>query len=402
MNVFYIFWYIFQTWIAIYLALPLVFLLIYQFKKITHSQFDISKKPIVYKKDFDFAVIITVHKQTMLVPALLDSILKQQYEHYTIYVVADCCDGSSIPQQNENVIILQPQVDLNSKIKSIDYAIDHFRKQHDALVIFDPDNLVHPQFLYIVNQYFQKGYRAVQANLKPKNTDSVYARLDSIGDTFYNFTEREIRMELGLSSAIWGLGICIETILYKEIIYDNHLGGFDKRIQAYLAQKIPQLAFAKEAFVYDEKVSTGKALEKQRTRWIHAYFKYLKLSWKVFLHGIKKVNFNVIFFGFINLRPPFFILIFLVLISCVINYFIHMHLFITWMVIVLMFVVSFIIIVSMKSTDKRTARSIFFIPLLIFRQLSALTKIKKANKTFLKTENNKLVYIEDLLRNEPV
>lgn len=397
MNIFFIIWYVIQSWIAVYLLMPFIFLLIYLFKKTTNTRFNILKKPVVFEKDFDFAAIITVHNETHLVPALIDSLLKQHYSRFTIYVVADNCDPSSIPQNDERVVVLHPETSLNSKIRSIDYALERFKKSHDALVIFDPDNLVHPDFLSALNQYFQRGYKAVQGFLKPKNTDSVYARLDSIGDVFYNFTEREIRMELGLSSAIWGLGIAIETQLYKKIVYDNLLGGFDKRIQAYLAEKIPQLAFAKEAYVYDEKVSTGQAMEKQRTRWINAYFKYFRLNWKVFWRGIRMMNFNVIFFGFVNLRPPFFILILLVLFSSVVNYFIHLHLFVAWMVILLLFIASFVIIVSFKSTDRKISQSIFFLPLLIGRQIMALAKLKRANKSFLNTEHSKLIYIEDLI-----
>ena len=397
MNIFFIIWYFFQSWIAVYLLLPFIFLLVYFFKKKTNTRFNILKKPIVHQNDFDFAVVVTVHKETHLVPALIDSLLKQHYSRFTIYIVADNCDPSTIPQSSGNVVVLQPEPNLNSKIRSINYALDHFKNPHDALVIFDPDNLVHPAFLFVINQYFQRGYKAVQGFLKPKNTDSVYARLDSIGDIFYNFTEREIRMELGLSSTIWGLGIAIKTDLYKQIVYDNHLGGFDKRMQAYLAEKIPQLAFAKEAYVYDEKVSTGKAMEKQRTRWIYAYFKYFQLNWKVFWHGIRKMDFNIIFFGFVNLRPPFFILLLLVMLSSVVNYFIHLHLFLAWMIILLLFIASFVVIVSLKSSDKKTIQSIFFLPLLIARQIMALVKVKRANKTFLNTEHNKLVYIEDLI-----
>lgn len=345
----------------------------------------------------DFGVIITAHKEADLVPALIDSLNKQRYQHYRVYVIADRCE---IPKENfsdNRVSILQPPSSLDSKIRSIQYAIDHFTRSHDAIVILDSDNLVHPDFLGALNLYFTKGFKVVQANLLPKNSDSMYARLDSIGNVFYNFTEREARMELGLSSAIWGLGVAIDTDLYKEIVYENHLGGFDKKMQACLVQKSDQMAFAREAIVYDEKVSSGQALEKQRTRWIHSYFKYLKLNWIVFKNGIRKRNADSILFGFLNIRPPFFILIFLVLIACFVNYFIHIHLFIAWMVMLVLFCISFTIIVSMKTHDKKMVQSILFLPLLVIRQVFALLKMKRADKSFLKTEHTKLVYIEDLI-----
>jgi cellulose synthase/poly-beta-1,6-N-acetylglucosamine synthase-like glycosyltransferase len=382
-------------------VLPFVFLLIYVFKKVSSSQYDISKQKIIDQKDFDFAAIITVHKDPSLVPALVDSLLKQNYHRYLIYIVADACD---IPVQFENprIVLLKPETDLNAKVRSIDYAINHFQRQHDALIVFDSDNLVHPQFLSVLNQYFQRGYKAVQANLQPKNTDTLFARLDAMGNIFSNFTEREMRMEIGLSSAIWGSGIGIETALYKQIVYKDLLGGFDKRVQSDIVRKNSQIAFAKEAIVYDEKISTGASLEKQRTRWIYTYFKYFRLSVKTFLLGLKRFNSNLSFFGFINLRPPFFIVFFLGSILAFVHYWIEPTLFLSWIIILSSFVLSFLIIVLLKTNNRKALWSVFFMPLFIVYQITALFKIRKAGKAFLKTEHSKLVYIEDLLGNESI
>jgi len=397
MKLFFIIWYVFQFCIAFYLCIPCILLLIYSVKRLAGKGFDIRKKKALTSRNFDFAAVITAHKDLSLVPALIDSLLKQEYSNYHIYVVADHCIDVSIDVSDSRVTVLQPPSFLDSKISSISFALDSFRREHDALVIFDSDNLVHPRFLFELNQYFQRGYRVVQSNLQPKNVDSIYARLDTIGNTFFNFTEREARMELGISSAIWGLGIAIDVKLYKNIIYRHHLGGFDKKVQASLIEKTEQIAFAREAIVYDEKVTSGEALETQRTRWINAYFRYFGLNLSVFKKGFNSRKPAMALFGLLNLRPPFFILIILVLISCAVNYFIHLHLFIAWLVILAIFGISFITIIARRSRDRRTVGSIIYLPLLISRQLFALAKMGRANKSFLKTEHTKLVYIEDLI-----
>jgi len=399
MSLFFIIAYLLQLWMAIYLVLPFIFLLIYAAKKISRTRYNISKKTDVHPADFDFAAIITAHQDISLVPALVDSLLKQHYTNYLIYIVADNC--ADIPVYDDpRVVVLKPATALNSKVRSIDFAISRFVRPHDALIILDSDNLVHPRFLPVINQYFRKGFRAVQSNLQPKNSDSIFARLDAMGDTFHNFIEREIRMELGLSSAIWGSGIAIETELYRQIIYDSLLGGFDKRIQADLVRKIPQLAFAREAIIYDEKISSGASLEKQRTRWLHAYFKYLKLGWQTFTLGLRQANFNLAFFGFVNLRPPLFLLFCAAATICIFNYWTRPWLFFSWLTILFLFVFSFLAIIVLKSTNKKTIWSIFFMPVFILYQLAALVHIRRARKSFLKTDHNKLVYIEDLVPNE--
>lgn len=397
-----ILWYLFQLWIAVYLIIPTILLIIYTIKKqfIKYRHIQVRKPKL--EQSFDFAAIITAHKDVALLPPLVDSLLKQSYNNFLIYLVADACDMQEIRFNDPRIVVLKPEIDLNSKIKSIDYACNNFQRPHDALVIFDSDNLAHPALMQTLNLYFKQGFRAVQSNLQPKNTDSLYSRMDAIGDAYYNFTEREARMELGISSAIWGLGIAIETNLYKEIIYQNFLGGFDKRIQADLVMKIPRIAFAKEAIVYDEKIADGGALETQRTRWINAYFKYLSLSWTVFLHGFKTANFNRIFFGFINLRPPLFLVCGFAFLFFVLNLLLNPLMATAWAGIAVLFVLTFIAIITSNVADKKVVNTLFYMPLFAFRQLLALFKIKRANKTFLKTEHTKLIYIDDLLKHESI
>src|SRR5437763_5877129 len=109
MNIFFVIWYIFQSWIAIYLALPFLFLLVYLFKKLSGTQYNINQRPTVFTRDFDFAAIITAHKDMRLVPALVDSILKQKYLNYIIYVVADGCDTVNLPLNQVNIVVLRPE-----------------------------------------------------------------------------------------------------------------------------------------------------------------------------------------------------------------------------------------------------------------------------------------------------
>lgn len=398
MNIVYTIWHLIELWMAIYLLIPFMLLIVYLFKKWKRAPYDVSKQPDIHDKNFDFAAVITAHKSSLLVPALVDSLLKQQYECFTIYVVADGCVVDASQFNDPRVIICKPSFPLNAKIKSIDFAIRNFIREHDALIIFDSDNLVHPKFLSVVNQYFRKGFRAVQGNLQPKNSDSRFAQMDAMGDLFHNFTEREARMELGFSSAIWGSGIAIETALYRGIVYGHEFGGFDKRMQADLVRQIPQLAFAREAILYDEKISNGASLKLQRTRWIYAYFKHVGLGWEVFREGLKRKNANLIFFGFANIRPPFFLLCLFGCFVCVLNYTTIPALFYVWLIVLGLFALSFLLIVFIKSRDKKMILNVFLLPVFIIYQLAALFNIRKAGKAFLKTEHHKLVHIEDLLR----
>jgi cellulose synthase/poly-beta-1,6-N-acetylglucosamine synthase-like glycosyltransferase len=388
-----------QLLLAAYLLQPTFLLLIYGMKRLFGSLF-VSRKmeDEVNEKEFSYALIITAHKNLQLVPPLVDSALRQTYRRFKVYVVADDCEHGDIGFNDDPAVkVLLPSDALHAKIRSIDYAIRHFDEPHDVLIILDADNLLHPNYLEELNKYFVKGYRAVQTNALPKNVDSVYAQLDAAGGYFNGFVDRHMRMEMGLSANICGFGTAIETNLYKQIIYRNFLGGFDKKVQSDIVKLIPQLAYAEKAKVYEEKVDTGDAMETQRTRWINAYFRYFTNGWNVFMTGVQRGNFNLMFFGFNLLRPPLFLQLGGAAFFALVNYWISPAWMFGWLVAMALFPLSFIGIVAVMSTDKKVLGAFFYLPMVVFRQVKALLRIGRANKAFLQTQNNKIVYIQDLL-----
>jgi cellulose synthase/poly-beta-1,6-N-acetylglucosamine synthase-like glycosyltransferase len=390
--------YIINIVVAAYLVMPVLLFAIHWI--IPNRKQLIQKYSVICRKDFDFAAVVTVHQDTRFIAPLVDSFLKQDYPNFIVYVVADDCDIAGLSFDDERIKILKPEPALHAKVHSIKFAVDHFEREHDVIIIFDSDNLVHPQYLKKLNGYFQRGFRAVQTHMLSKNTDSVYARLDSIGHIYNTFMERQVKMELGLSSAILGLGIALETNLYKEIFYKDTLGGFDKKLQAELIKRTSQIAFAEDAIVYDEKVESGTALEKQRTRWIAAYFKYFNENLKMFLAGIRRFNFNQFLFGFTMLRPPLFITLmaaFVLMIGC---FFLSLFAAFLWVMLFFLYALVFVLVVITQSRQKGMGYALLHVPKIVFRQILAFTKIKKAKREFLKTEHQQIIYINDLLKNE--
>ena len=398
MSVATIFFILLQLIFAIYISLPTLLLLVYGFSKLFKFEPLTAREEKYIDKNFDFAIVITAHQEHAFIAPLVDSILKQTHKKFGIYIVADDCYIADLEFSDERVKLLKPATPLHSKIKSIELAITSFRMGHDAILILDSDNLIHPSFLAVMNSYFRKGYKVVQADFKPKNIDTDFARMDAIGDIYNFFVERESRMYMGISSAIWGSGIVVDLALYKEVKYTNFLGGFDKKLQSYLVQRVRHIAFAPEAILYDEKISNGSSLETQRTRWISSYFKYFGESWQIFFNGLKKANFNLVYFGFITLRPPLFIVLGICIFFTVINYFVSYSLFYVWLVLLFFFCLSFFLIVIIKAKNMSFVMTMLKLPLFMLRQVFALLKLRNAKKEFLKTKHTKLLYIDDLLR----
>lgn len=391
--------YIFNFIVAFYFVLPVILFILHYLLGGSKNNY-LERYKLITESSFDFAAIITVHQDTKFIAPLVDSFLKQNYSNFIVYIVADDCNLTAISFTDNRIIFLQPENALNSKIKSIQFATDNFKRKHDAIIIFDSDNLVHPDYLKNLNKYFQRGFRVVQTHMLSKNIDNTYARLDSIGHIYYTFYERKIKMQLGLTSAILGLGIAVDLDLYKEIKYDDTIGGFDKKLQAQMARKVKQIAFAEDAIVYDEKVENAAVLEKQRTRWIYSYFNHFNESCLLILTGFKNLNIGQMLLGATMLRPPMVLLLLSMMVLLLLSIFINPILLYIWFIIIVLYILNFILTIATQSQQKGMLQSVKYIPLLLFSQIKSLIKIKKAKKYFLKTEHKKVIYIDELLKNE--
>jgi hypothetical protein len=399
-----ILWYIyilFQAFLALYLIHPFILILLFIIKRtLRFKQNDILPAPVT--KDYQFGIVITAHQETVFIPPIVDSLLKQNYPHFNIYIVADDCDISNLHFDDPRVNILKPPVAFNTNSKSIAYAVEHFKDNDEVLVIFDPDNLVHPKFLEIINTYYNKGYEAVQGNLQSKNTQGKYAKIDTIGNLFNTFIDRDIRSELGLSVSIWGCGISVNADVYRKISYDtrSQMGGFDKKMQAEIVKSGSTIAYAPAAIFFDEKIIDGRNFEKQRIRWISAYFKFFNESLNLFFTGIKRMNFNMAYFGYNLIRPPYFILVLAAILFIKLNFFIHKGLMLGWLIVLSLFIFSFVIIIIFKAANKSISKAIWYMPLFFFHQVRSLFKIKMNKKSILKTSHSQVLYIDDVLKNE--
>ncbi|MDX1956251.1 MAG: glycosyltransferase [Chitinophagaceae bacterium] len=347
----------------------------------------------------DFGIIVTAHEDTRFIDPIVRSLLQQHYSTFHIYVVADQCDPARLPiYPGLPVSILRPEQAINSKVKSIRYAIGQFVRRHQALVIFDVDNLVHPDFLKEVNHLFQQGYKAVQTDFRAKNLNTPFARMDAIGDLYNFFVDREARASIGLSAAIWGSGIAVDLDIYESVTYSDDLGGFDKKLQLHIIQKAGAIGFTTKGFLYDEKISSGVALERQRTRWMSSQFKYFKVALGLLGRSLLRLNLDHFFFALNALRPPlviqFGLFLLVILLNMVVGQFALAGIAAG---VLFLYAVSFYLIVGIRSRWNREIMGTFLLlPAFAARQFAALLKIKQARKSFLKTQQEQVMYIEDV------
>lgn len=386
---------IIQFWLMTYFIFVIIGVIIDLFKIKTTPKINFQQSQL---RNYNFAVIITLHQDTKFLNPILDALLKQNYSEFGIFVVADdCAPINSLLVKHEKVNIIYTLHPLHSKIKSIQFAMEQIPSTYDAIAIFDPDNLVHPDFMRVMNAYFNAGYKAVQSNILPKNFDTSIAKLDAMCDEYYNFIDRYIPSEINLCAHISGRGTVVDINIYKSIVYTKFLGGFDKKLQLELSKKTIT-TYASKAILFDEKISDAKSLQHQRTRWINTYFNYFKESFHLFLHAIKQRNFRQLFFAFNNMRPPLFIQILLMIFFIIIDLFFNQTLLLIWLIVLITYSLSFLYISSKLYKLSTCLKSAMLIPVFFIRQIRALFNIKKANKKFLQTLNQQVVFIDDILK----
>jgi glycosyltransferase involved in cell wall biosynthesis/cellulose synthase/poly-beta-1,6-N-acetylglucosamine synthase-like glycosyltransferase len=393
----------FQLFIIFFLLLPFFntfFSLLVPRKKLKKN----------FDKKYDFAAVITAYKDIDIAIPCVDSILKQKYENYIIYLVADQCDINKIDIKNDKLVVLNPEEKLGSKVKSIKYAINNFKRKHEAIIVFDPDNLAHPHMFAKMNLYFNNGYKAVQGRRTAKNVDTVYACLDAMGEYYYNYVTKYAPYNLRSSSPIAGSGMALDYDIYVNHLNDQEISSNinkvivaeDKLLQAEIVAKGHQIAFARDAIIYDEKVSSGSQVERQRTRWINSYFKYSIKAIEIIIQGILNFSWNQFLFGLNIFLPPLFLLVLTSGFFFVLNFFVDKEMFLVWLCAIVIFFLNFNIALLLSNIEKEIWKSMWGIPLFMFNQIMALLKIKRSNKEFMETEHTQLLTIDDVLKQKGI
>ncbi|WP_231459344.1 glycosyltransferase [Pedobacter sp. Leaf132] len=380
-----IFWIVIQVLIGYHLVLPIILFLFYKFKRNTGKPGDIT--PTFYENDY--AIIVTAYEQVDLLPAVVESLLKIDYNNYLIYIVADNCDITNLNFVDDRVILLRPETILASNTKSHFYAIKNFKRKHNILTIIDSDNIVDKNYLKQLDAYFEMGFEAVQGIRAAKNLDSTFACLDAARDIYYHFYDGEILFKLGSSATLAGSGMAFTTSLYKNCLENLNISGagFDKVLQAQILKQDKRIAFAKDAIVFDEKTSQSEQLVNQRSRWINTWFKYFGFGFNILGLGLRNLSINQILFGLILLRPPLFMFILSAILFGFIDLFIFPLQSILWFIALIIFVISFYISLKNYPTDARIFKSLLNIPKFIYFQLISLLNARNANKRSVATKH---------------
>ncbi|MBL7808765.1 MAG: glycosyltransferase [Saprospiraceae bacterium] len=354
-----------------------------------------------------FACIITAYQNATIARPLVQSLLQQTCPDFRIYLVADDCPEVDIGISDAKLVLLIPENPLRLKAKSIQFAIAHFLEQPDYIVIFDADNVAHPAFLDTLKPWIKAGFRCVQGQRRAKNLDSTFAALDSLGEHYKNYLEREVAFRLGSSAVISGSGMATERVLYTDYLYSpaiqqgqekgKKMLQEDKILQNFLVQRNERIAYAREGIVFDEKVHQGAAVETQRSRWLYSYFQNIPNALGLIARGLKNGSFNQLYFGAITLVLPMFIQVGLATTCSIVALFFTPFWSLALILGLVVFALTVLWVLRLDKAPEAVRRVAWQTPVFVFRQIKALLKMRDPNRNFRHTEHRKAVTVEEVL-----
>ncbi len=403
-----IYFYIFvSALLAFYLLLPFVTVFLALFSK---EKIKTKEELGDGYKEYDYGCIITAYKNAEISKPLIASLLKQPFPNFHIYLVADDCDVSEFNLTDKKLMVLNPQPPLKLKAKSIIHAMENYVRKHDYTVVFDADNLAHPDFLLEINKYANNGHQAIQGQRTAKNLDTIYACADATGEFYKNYIERYVPYMLGSSTVISGSGMAVETELYSSYLASPEIEigktqwkkmlQEDKILQNNLLYKDEKIVYAKNAIVFDEKVVSGEQVETQRSRWLFSYFQNLPNSSGLILKGLTRLSWNQFFFGLITIAPPLFILLFISMVWAVLGLFIAPKFGIGLIASLAIFSFTILWTLYLSKVPKQVWSAIWGLPFFVLKQVTALFKMGNPNKNFKHSEHTRKVSIDDVLKKD--
>nr|WP_052298657.1 glycosyltransferase family 2 protein [Syntrophobotulus glycolicus] len=231
------------------------------------------------RKDYDlvkkFAVIVAAHNEEAVIGPLVNNLKNLDYpeELFDVYVVADNCnDKTALIARQEGAIVYQR---VNHQKRGKGYALEwmfnklfNLKKEYDAVVLFDADNLVKGDFLQEMNYKLCEGAKIVQGYIDSKNPfDTWVTNTFSIAFWLMNRMIQLARFNLDISNVLAGTGMCISCDVLKKFGWGAHSLTEDLEFTMKALSHGVKTTWAHDAVVYDEKPLTFMRSCIQRKRW---------------------------------------------------------------------------------------------------------------------------------------
>ena len=264
-----------------------------------------------YRAKNKFAILIAARNEEKVIGKLLESLKRQNYpqELYDIYVIPNkCSDNTKDISIKNGASIIECNEDVSTKGDVLKFAFGYMANQsieYDAYIVFDADNIVHPEFITRMNDALCSGYKVAQGYRDSKNvSDSWISSCYSIYYMLQNFFFNKSRKNMGLSASINGTGFMLSREVLEKYGFNTVTITEDIEFSAQCSLNNEKIAFVEDAITYDEQpIGFGQSWH-QRKRWSTGTLQCLKVYVpKLIKSGIKNKSMQCIDMAIFFLAP---------------------------------------------------------------------------------------------------
>ena len=258
------------------------FMAIFAFLKPKKEEDDDSKKN-------KFSIIIAARNEEAVIGNLIDSLKVQNYDQdkYEINIIVNnSTDNTYNVAKEHGANVIKCPVPVKSKGDVLQYVFKEFQKKDfDAYIIFDADNVVHPDFLLHMNRSLNNGYKVAQGFRDGKNyqdnwISGCYTLFYYMQNFFFNLSRKKING----SASINGTGFMVRKDFIESLNFKPETLTEDVELTTLCAVVNERIDFVKKAITYDEQPTNFKISFIQRLRWSKGNLQ----CWKKYHHALVK------------------------------------------------------------------------------------------------------------------
>ena len=250
------------------------------------------KDEIKEEKLHKFSIIIAARNEEAVIGNLIDSLKKQNYDQdkYVINVIVNnSTDNTLKVAKKHGANAFKCEIPVKSKGEVLHYIFNKYKDlDHDAYIIFDADNVVHPDFLMHMNHSLNKGFKVAQGFRDSKNyqdnwISGSYTLFYYIQNFFFNLSRKKINS----SASINGTGFMVEKKFIESLDFSPVTLTEDVELTTICAIHNEKIDFVNKAITYDEQPTSFKVSLIQRLRWskgnLQCWLKYHHQLFKAFI-----------------------------------------------------------------------------------------------------------------------
>lgn len=235
------------------------------------------------KVKYKYCVLIPARNEDKVIANILESLKNQTYpkELFDVYVIVESKDDPSVKivkKYKYNVFIRKDLINKRTKGYALDEVYQYIRKEnkeYDAFIIFDADNVASNDYVDLMNDVKNAGYKVGMGyrNFTNGSANRISATSATLFAYMNQYTSKG-RSRLFKKMTLTGTGYFVDKDIIDfegEWIFNGMTEDVELTKYCYY-HNIP-MKYYPIAQYYDEQATKLSVIHKQHIRWVWGYFK---------------------------------------------------------------------------------------------------------------------------------